>query len=362
MGKKTNKIIICFFAFVAAGLWLLAFVVWFFDPFYQYHEPYLGLKPVLYERETQVIGTIRNFDYDSVLAGSSVMENCNTDFLNEAFGCETIKLVKGSGTTADLLYYLEEAHRHQELTHVFYGLDLFALMRPTEVTVVSEYSPKYLYTDMIWDDFSYLFNKDVLLEKIPLMIAYSKQEKYIGGEAYSWDEGKEFGIEKAKQAYAGPGEWQAEQDYSEDISMIQENIGLLCAEVEAHPQTRYVFMLPPYSLLYWDEVTRAGDLPVYLYTLEEVLKRLTKYENVEIYNFMSEKDIVCDLNFYMDKMHYTTQINQFMLQCILDGSENYRVSAQNWQNAVRALRETCMDISGEDIYRYYEDTGLAGGN
>ena len=49
--------------------------VYVFDPFYHYHKPWLGLKEVLNDKEYQCIGTLRHFDYDTLLVGSSVMEN-----------------------------------------------------------------------------------------------------------------------------------------------------------------------------------------------------------------------------------------------------------------------------------------------
>lgn len=86
-----------------------------FDPFYQYHGPLPGMKEVLFERESQVIGSIRHFSYDSVLLGSSVVENCDSSYLDNAYGIKTLKVVKGSGSTADLMYYLEKHMKSRTL-------------------------------------------------------------------------------------------------------------------------------------------------------------------------------------------------------------------------------------------------------
>ncbi len=205
---------------VAAGLLLVAGITVLFDPFYQYHGPLPGMKEVLFERESQVIGSIRHFSYDSVLLGSSVVENCDSSYLDNAYGIKTLKVVKGSGSTADLMYYLEKAHEKQDIKRVFYGLDLFALKMPCEVTVVSQYSPNYLYTETILDDGAYLFNKDVLLKKIPLMLAYSFADKNTGGHAYDWSEDKTFGPAKAMEAYEGPYVQSEEKDFTDDKATI----------------------------------------------------------------------------------------------------------------------------------------------
>ena len=111
--------------FLLAELVLVALVVVAFDPFYQYHEPWFGLGAVLNDRDNQMPGTIRNFEYDSVLVGSSVAENFDSAFLDETYGGTTLKIIRASGSTADLCYYLQQAHEKQELKQVFWCLDIF---------------------------------------------------------------------------------------------------------------------------------------------------------------------------------------------------------------------------------------------
>lgn len=349
-GKKALK---NFILWVAAGLLLVAGITVVFDPFYQYHGPLPGMKDVLFERESQVIGSIRHFSYDSVLLGSSVVENCDSSYLDNAYGIKTLKVVKGSGSTADLMYYLGKAHEKQDIKRVFYGLDLFALKMPCEVTVVSQYSPNYLYTETILDDGAYLFNKDVLLKKIPLMLAYSFADKNTGGHAYDWSEDKTFGPAKAMEAYAGPYVQSGEKDFTDDKATIAANIALITEEIASHPDTLYTVFFPPYSLLMWDDTCRQGELSEYCYMLDEALRTLLSYDNVEIYYFQTDTDIVCNLDLYMDKVHYSPDINQYMLTCMAQGDESYRVDKDNRQDVVLSLRQMCQYITEEAIYNYY---------
>ena len=349
-GKKALK---NFILWVAAGLLLVAGITVVFDPFYQYHGPLPGMKDVLFERESQVIGSIRHFSYDSVLLGSSVVENCDSSYLDNAYGIKTLKVVKGSGSTADLMYYLGKAHEKQDIKRVFYGLDLFALKMPCEVTVVSQYSPNYLYTETILDDGAYLFNKDVLLKKIPLMLAYSFADKNTGGHAYDWSEDKTFGPAKAMEAYAGPYVQSEEKDFTDDKATIAANIALITEEIASHPDTLYTVFFPPYSLLMWDDTCRQGELSEYCYMLDEALRTLLSYDNVEIYYFQTDTDIVCNLDLYMDKVHYSPDINQYMLTCMAQGDESYRVDKDNRQDVVLSLRQMCQYITEEAIYNYY---------
>lgn len=343
---------------ILAGLALLGGVTILFDPFYQYHGAIPGITGALYERETQVIGSIRNFTYDSILLGSSVVENCDGDYLDAQYGIRTLKAVKGSASTADLMYYLQAAHEEQHIRHVFYGMDLFALLAPCEVTVVSEYSPQYLYTETILDDGQYLFNKDVLLEKIPQLLAYSITGKKTGGQAYDWSAEKVFSTEQAMRAYERPTEPTETlplKDSSQERQNVLDNLALIKEEISSHKETRYTIFFPPYSLLYWDGICRNGEFDSYCYALEEALSQLAGYENVELYYFQAEEEIVLNLDLYMDKTHYAPQINQYMLTCMAEQSPTYLLTEDNIQEAAERLRGMCEKITSTEIYRYYPE-------
>lgn len=337
---------------IAAELFLLAAVVFVLDPFYLYHGPWLGLQQTLFDRDTQMAGSIRNLSYDSVLLGSSMVENCDSTYLDAEYDCHTLKIVKGSGSVADLLYYLKMAHSEKELTYVFWGLDLSALEAPNEVTLPDIYSPSYLFTRTILDDIPYLFNKDVLLKKIPLMLAYSYTGINTGGQAYDWSDDKIFSAEKAMEAYRKPDEPLPPHSIADKIPIIDENIRMVLEEVTTHPETNYRIFFPPYSMMMWDDRYTSGTAEEYFYILEQVLPLLLTCENVEVYYFQSDIDIICNLDNYMDKNHYSPLINQYMLECIAVGE--YRVTEENVDEVLSSMRDTYEYIITEGIYRYYE--------
>ena len=72
---------------ISSGILLLLCVlaVVIFDPFFQYHKPLFGLKAVLTDKEYQCTGSLKTFDYDSVIAGSSVAENYNNGWFDQGF-------------------------------------------------------------------------------------------------------------------------------------------------------------------------------------------------------------------------------------------------------------------------------------
>lgn len=337
--------------FIAAEMLFIALFTYLMDPFYQYHEPYFGLQAVLNDRDNQVAGSIRTLPYDSILLGSSVVENCDSSFLDAAYGCHTLKIVKGSGSTADLLYYLRQAHERQELHYVFWGMDIAALCAPTEVTLYGDDIPRYLHTETVLDDFPYLFNKDILFMKIPTMVAYSYLDINTGGNAYDWSRWKDFYAEKAMLAYTKPDEVLPSSLSEEQKQLVSENIAMVVEEIKSHPETQYTLFFPPYSLLWWDFGYTNGLADTYFYTLEHALPALLSCENATVYYFQAERDIVCNLDNYMDTLHYSPQINQYMLDCMVSGT--HQVTQENADAVLADMKATYEYIIQESIYEYY---------
>lgn len=341
-------------AFIAAELAVITAVVWLLDPFYQYHEPFFGLRAVLNDRDNQMAGTIRNFHYDSLLVGSSVAENFDTDWLNDAYDCDALKAIRASGSMADLLYYAEMAEEEQDIKNIFWCLDIFAMNAPTEVQLYNDDVPQYLHTKTPLDDLPYLYNKEILLEKIPVMIVSSLKGINTGGQAYNWAADKVFSAEGAMRWYDRPadaGENIMEKDPELYMETVQENVKMLAGQIEGHPEIQYRFLVPPYSMLWWDCAWANGEEEERFYILEETISMLLSFDNVEVYYFQNDRDIICDLDNYMDMIHYSPEVNQFMLEQMQAG--NYRLMEENMGETLADMRSLVSAIHEEEIYRYY---------
>ncbi|MCM1027383.1 MAG: hypothetical protein NC432_13195 [Roseburia sp.] len=337
--------------FMGVGLLLTGGVTYFFDPFYQYHKPVFGMDAVLYDRDNQVIGTIRTLDYDMVLLGSSVVENADSAFLDEVYGGRTLKVVRASGSTADLLFLLREAHNRQELKRVFWCVDIFALTDFREDILSGKDIPTYLYTESPLDDIPYLYNKEILFQKIPLMFAYHLQGKNTGGHAYDWSKDKEFGASRAMQAYQKPDHALAGADCSEWMENLAVNMGLIEEEITGHPETEYVLFFPPYSMLWWDSGYVNGLGEGYFAVLERALSGLLAFDNVKVFYFQDQQEIICNLDNYMDMIHFTPAVNAYMQQCISEGE--CEVTEENVHEVLEHMRQVYQYIIEEGIYDYY---------
>lgn len=345
--KALKKLVICILSFML----IIGGFVCIMDPFYVYHAPLFGAEPVLYDRDYQMPGTVRNFSYDTVILGSSVAENFDSEYVDECYDANTLKVIRASGSVADLLYYMDTAHEGNEIKRVFWCLDIFAMTSSTETTFQNNGELDYLHTQSPLDDITYLYNKDILMEEIPLSLAYAAMDINTGGQAYNWAADKDFSATGAMRAYSKPTEVVTGVDYSAELQLLQDNLELVVKEIKEHPETEYIILFPPYSMMWWDcgYVNGIGEL--YFDVLEETMPVLCELENVKVYYFQDDRDIVCNLDNYMDMLHYSPEINQLMLECIV--ADERRVTSDNVETVIQDMRDTYQYIIEEGIYHYY---------
>ena len=125
-------------------------------------------------------------------------------------------------------------------------------------------------------------------------------------------------------------------------------------EISSHPDVRYVILFPPYSMMWWDCGYVNGLTDLYLEEVKEILPALLCFDNASVYYFQSEEEIVCNLDNYMDMIHYSPKINQYMLEAVQEDS--HRVTMENWQEVYEKMEKALDDIVSTEIYRYYPQT------
>lgn len=349
MSKKFIKHF-CIWSGFLLVLCVLAVVL--FDPFFQYHKPLPGLKEVLTDKEYQCVGSLKTFDYDSVIAGSSVAENNYNDWFNQGFDCNVIKAIRSYGATADLCYLLDIAFEHQELKYVFYNLDPSALVADAETTYALTGCPMYLYDDNYVNDIEYWLNKGVLMEKIPYLISKSVMGDYDENDSYNWAQWKEFNSDMALGLYIRkPSISEMKQEnYYEDL--LHQNLNLLTSRIEAHPETVFYVFIPPYSMLWWDNIYREGDTEGYLYNIEYAMETLLAYDNVKLYYFQNDREVITNLENYMDILHFSPEINHYICDSMINGE--HQIDKSNYKETISDMRKLSYEIVNE-LIKPYED-------
>ena len=337
--KDAKKLIFHFGISTGILLFLIAVMVIVLDPFFHYHAPLFGLKPVQTKKEFQVDGALDHLEYDALLLGSSVTVNINTNAYDEAFECHTLKACANSADPSTLCYFVERAFEHQDLTQIFWGLDCGSLFHDVVEDSTSG-QVLYLRDQNPFNDIEYIWNIDVILEEIPNMIAVSYLHKYDTGDAYEFTKYNNYDIETVLDFYTPEGEIRPMKDVANagDMANVYANIDMMEKMILKYPNAQFHFQFSLFSILWWDTHYRAGNVEEYLAAWEYAVKTLDQYDNVTFYTgVFNDPEILMNLNLYCDYCHADYDTNQLQAQSVIN--EDRIITADTVDTELEQLRQ-----------------------
>lgn len=297
----------------------VAALVIYIDPFFQYHKPLDDFPYLVDNQLSQNPGMARNMEYDSVILGSSMTVNFNTNWFRELMGLNTIKLNYSGAYPKDQSNIMEQIFAgDNQVKTVFLGVDVMTYTGGVEETKYP--IPEYLYDDSIWNDAGYLWNKDVFLNYILRPIA-DPEKTDLATVYQSWWTDEYYNIQWVMHNYEPPEPVKEETPPDAYIKGMEANLEAnICPFIEQNPDTVFYVFFPPYSILYWNDVIQENHLMATLEEYSLIVQKLIEYDNVRIFFFPTEEWIVTDLNNYADYTHYHRDINRYMTECFADGT------------------------------------------
>ena len=90
-------------------------------------------------------------------------------------------------------------------------------------------------------------------------------------------------------------------------------------------------------MLYWEQEANKGTLEQMIAVFGHSIDRLIDYENVKIFYFQNEKEIISNLDNYRDATHFRPEFNRYICKCMRTG-ENL-VSKDNYQEKLQDMYE-----------------------
>lgn len=326
-------------ALIGAGLIGIAVLVVVIDPFFQYHAPLAAFPYQIDNQLSQNPGMARNMDYDSVMLGSSMTVNFESDWFLEDMGLNLIKLSYNGAYPKDIRNITEQMDRARKSPkRIFIGVDLASYTG--EVTETKYPIPEHFYNKNLLDDVNYWYNKGVLLDYIvkPLM----EREPTKLSSVYSSEEVLKdcYSREYVLSHYKIPEKNDAYFPKELFIDKLEQNLQMnILPVIEEHPETQFTLFFPPYSILYWYEYIQNNQMDAVMYEYAYFMEKLLVYENVELFFFPAEREIVTDLDLYADTGHYKQEINHYMEKCFVDGTgrltpENYKERLSEWKQLI----------------------------
>ena len=350
----SKKLVGYFLKVVIAGSLLLGIFVYLADPFYHFHGPLFGLEPYLDNAVYQTPGAARHLSYDSAIVGSSMTENFHTTWFDEELGWHTVKLSYSGARTSDLAAILGQVFlSSNEVKNIVLDLNAYQLTEDSTTCYVER--PEYLYDENPFSDVQYFLNRDVLCAALGRTLAYLGKTSGDMDSSYCWEDPELFGLEKTRKAYELVRSEPGFEKQNPDAEEIQEyvdnclaNLSNITPYIEDHPTTHFLIFYPPYSIAYWQTLQESGTLEKIIAVYRASVETLLQYENVSLYYFQDEKEIIADLGSYRDLCHYTPQVNRYIFECIKEDRDG--IDESNYFEHLNAMYELACHYPYEDMW------------
>ena len=334
---------------LVALLVFLAGTMYFLDPFLRYGKESPPLTYYAYNEMYSNPGIARHYEYDSVLVGTSMIESTSVDLCDELLGTDMIRLPYSGGTSYNMKTILDICFESpNEIRSVYWELDEFQL---TNSAVEPRYPlPTYLYESQHRHDLSYLLNLDIFYHYVLKDVWYTLAGQIQPAERRGIELTGNFGRDVLLSTYSRP-ELSEKQTVFEGSSMqkaLEANLKNIQTEVEAHPDTQFHFFLVPFSILYWDRELRNGTFDAAMDCLKQALKTLVAYDNVTVYFYQCEPEIITNLDNYKDYSHYGSWINDTLTRFMAERKNI--VTENNYEEYVDTLSVFVHSYDFESIF------------
>ena len=318
---------------------LCALTVYLVDPFEHYRES--AILPLYDQESYNNPGIAKNYDYNAVILGTSMVEMSHPSVIDECFGVSSVKLPMRGSHTAQMGWQLAHVLDTHELKLAILAVDAYSLMGPPDDM---EEIYDYLWNDSVPDDVSYLLNLDVLLVRVPRMLRnLGKSTATKRDDMYQWTD-----VTFSAQSVFDSFSFQPQQEMTDPDYRLERSTENIRRHIEtyvaAHPETTFKIYMPPYSVAYWYVMTRGGLSEQQYRSRARVCELLLDYPNVEIYDYSSRLEWITDLGNFLDYSHHSGAISDAIMRAMAAG-ENRVTSIEDMAEGSARIRQAVEDFA-----------------
>jgi hypothetical protein len=321
------------------------------DP-YQHYRKADFYKPIYDLGNQRYInpGIAKNYDYDSVIIGTSMTENTDLSEVEKKLKKRAINMSASGASAYEENLILQVALKTGKVKSVIWCLDIYSFQgSPTRFRFGEKSMPLYLYDDNAFNDYRYLLNRIVFRKALDCILAGHNSNRDVN-RPYYWADKVNFSRKEALEAWY---KLLAEKDFNKNVSIEEYTSEALeksfdqnmLPHIVNNPRISFVIYFPPYSILNWVYAKDQGTLDNFLDFKKYVIDKLTHYNNVEMYDFQDIEIITFNLENYKDISHYSPKIDDFILDSI--STKKYLVNSYSVDDRILRIKLQAMT---HDIY------------
>ena len=341
--RRYARALVAALGLIAATIAAFDFAV---DPFQHYRKP--SWYEARYYRPLQRYvnpGMARHDDYDTVITGSSMMENYRNAEAGRILGGKVIDLAMGAMTAYEQRELLATIFAAGRAKHVIFDLNFNAFAGSPTMQVVTEPLPLYLYDDNPWNDARYLLQAQTLAKSAEIALGL-RRGRYSTNADQPWYWADEYAFSK-EATLRGLDLAHINRDFKQAPRTLEGMRASFEANLlplfKTHPEVRFSLVYPPYSALVWEDFRQRGQVEVSLAFKRYVFDAVRGLPNVALYDFQPRLDWVTKLENYKDIYHFSPAISRDMLVAIAGGTD--RVTAESLAASEAILRNVQPDLA-----------------
>ena len=341
MQKQYTTWIICTTLLTVIALVLFASMTIYIDPLFHYHKPLRNYEYPFNDERYQNDGIVRQFEYDSIITGTSMSEGFKTSEADQMFHANFIKVCFAGGRFKEINNNLRRAYAtDKNIKYVIESLDFYSLEADKDAYKEGEY-PVYLYNNNPFDDINYSLNKSILFDYTMKVIKYTKAGNQTTNfdDYANWSDCFTYGADAVLATYtlrerAKTKKIMSEEDHTRILDNIRQNITDLA---DAHPETIFYLFFPPYSICDWDRMDNTGRVDWKIDTEQIAIEEFLKHPNIKLFSFNTNFELICNLDNYKDTIHYGEWVNSQILEWMLN--DEYLITEHNYKEYIDTMRK-----------------------
>lgn len=313
------------------------------DPYNFFHKPWFHPDKMTNNMRVQNYGIIKFDNFDSIIIGTSMLENTSADEASQKLNAKFANLSMSAASYKEKYQVLQFAFKKKKIKRVILSFDYkFDDFTKVENTFLDLYEhdnifnrfQSYLNTKALTCIFQNL-DCDYIERNLDHPTAWYKSQwnarRFGGLDNWMKYKDEDYQIKDAIAFLLAD----RVNDYSADYKKI---IDYHLAPLFKHKDTEFDIIIPPYSILWWSKAPNSN--PESLTPYQYLIEKAKSFENVRIYWFY-DQDFISDISVYKDLTHYHQSINALMLdaikdkRCIID-SDNYSKLFADFQQRIKA--------------------------
>lgn len=329
------------------------------DPYFHFHAPIGKISYTMEVEDDMYIndGIIKNFDYNMIIIGASTTNGFSTTLADELFNAKSIRVTfQGEGFKGINDRLQTAVDTHPDLKLVIRGIDTRFFFADENWMGHEEY-PEYLYDNNLLNDVYYIFNGEILCNKVfPEIVRTIKKEPAMDFDFYIGTYGKEGNRESVLSMYKNQrpqkddsliDDQETEQIYQNLDRSLQKNVIDI---IEENPNITFYLFFPPNSILWWDSFNQLGGkrLERRIQLEKYAIEKLLPYDNVHLFSFTTNHEWICNLDNYGDYQHYTSDACAQIMKWMKDGK--YELTEENYMEYIDDITEFLSNYDYNAIF------------